>query len=302
MRVTLRQLAVFEATARTGSVRKAAEEIAMSQAAASMSLRDLEGALDAALFERRGKRLILNERGRRFQPKVKNILHQVVELEGRDETDDELSGELVVGATQTIGNYILPGICGRFAREHEGVSINLKLGHSADILDMVENLSVDVGFVELPRHRPRLKLTPWMQDRLVFVAAPGHALARKPRVTLKELRDSTWILGSLIGIARSEIARHLTSPRVGMETTSMEAIKRAVATSGGVGYASEHAVTSELADGTLVELRLAGSPLIRTFSIATRKDAYLSQLQRSFIAAVTERRSSRSEIRNKSNL
>src|SRR5437868_6251316 len=106
MRFSLKQIAVFDAVARLGSVSRAAEEVALSQSAASMALKELEDSLGAQLFHRHGRKLILNENGRRLQPKAHSLMRLAGEI-GTPESED-LDGTLRVAASTTVGNYVLP--------------------------------------------------------------------------------------------------------------------------------------------------------------------------------------------------
>jgi len=108
MKITLRQLRVFDAIAGSGSVGQAAMDISLTQSAASMSLKELERQLGAQLFDRQGKRLQLNDYGRWLQPKAHSILQQINEIE-HSTTSEKLQGQLQIGASSTIANYLLPG-------------------------------------------------------------------------------------------------------------------------------------------------------------------------------------------------
>ena len=109
MRITLRQIAVFEAVARTGSVAGAADEIGLSPSAASMSLKDLETHLGVQLFARSGRRMMLTDRGRPMLEMARGILVQVADLESLS-LPEEVRGRLRIGAAVPVGDYVLPGI------------------------------------------------------------------------------------------------------------------------------------------------------------------------------------------------
>lgn len=285
MRVTLRQLLVFDAIARAGSVSKAAEEIGLTQSSASASLQDLETNLGVELFTRNRRRLILNENGRRLHPKARSMLTQAVDLESA--AGGTLQGTLRVGAGSTIGAYVLPAICAAFLAQHPQVRIDLMVLPSRQVLDGLASIQLDVGFVEFPVNRPRMNITPWFADTLVLVAAKGHRLAAKRSIRIPELQDETWFLQKTDSSVRimftTAILKQLGALKIGLETGSLSALKRAVASGTGIGCLSKRVVERELASGELVELRVKNFAIQRQFMIATSKEIYQGQLQNEFV-------------------
>src|SRR5262249_42932400 len=133
MKITLRQMAVFDAITRLGSVSLAAREVALTQSAASMALRDLERNLGGEPFHRHRKRLVLNDAGRRLRPRVRSVLLGARDIELSADAGGH-QGALLVGASSTIGHYLLPAICDGFMRDHPGVSIALTVLPAVDII------------------------------------------------------------------------------------------------------------------------------------------------------------------------
>jgi DNA-binding transcriptional LysR family regulator len=132
MKYSLRQLEVFLATARAETLSHAAQELAMSQSAASDALAGLEQQFDVRLFDRIGKRLQLNETGRSLLPAVEELLVRARELErvlGRKDT----AGSLAVGATLSIGNYLAVPIMLRYMHENPGARVTLDVANTATI-------------------------------------------------------------------------------------------------------------------------------------------------------------------------
>lgn len=172
MRLTLRQIIAFEAIARTGSVTRACEELSSSQSALSASLRDLESVLGANLFDRRGKRLVLNDAGRRLQPRATSLLRQLREFESAS-NDSTLKGSLVVGGSTTIGTYLLPEVCGAFIDAHPEVRLELIVDSATGIMDAVQGMSIDMGFIEAACSRPALQSEPWGATTWCSLLRPG---------------------------------------------------------------------------------------------------------------------------------
>src|SRR5262245_58938540 len=140
MHFSLRQIEVFDAVARLGSVSRAAEEIALSQSAASMALKDLEDSLGSKLFHRHGRKLVLNENGRRLQPKARSLMLMAAEI--RTPESEDLEGELHIAASTTIGNYILPACSAAFLSRFPKVRLTVATTLFSDVISRVETMSV----------------------------------------------------------------------------------------------------------------------------------------------------------------
>ncbi|MGE0388015.1 MAG: LysR substrate-binding domain-containing protein [Gammaproteobacteria bacterium] len=264
MHITLKQVLVFDAIARLGSVSRAAEAISLSQSAASMALREFESALGVPLFERRGKQLVLNEYGRRLQTKARALLVQADEIEAT-RLGEGLHGPLRVGASPAAGGYVLPRLVTAFTRGNPGVFVSVKIGNSAEIAAQMRNLALDLAVIEVPMHWPQLVRHPWRRDGLVIIAAPDHPLAGGVEVAPEALRDQTWIMGERFMEARTVFLLRaepvLGNITVAMELGSIEAVKCAVAAGAGIGCLPRATVQAELGAGTLAELRARGLDL-----------------------------------------
>ena len=274
LRVTLRQLEVFVATARAGSTRGAADRVSRSQSAASAALADLESALGVPLFDRLRRRLQLNENGRALLPKAASLLDQAVELQ------QLFSGEhampLKMAASLTIGEVLLPELVARWQASHPASPVQLMIGNTHEVIQAVVALQVDLGFIEGPQAHPDLLLRPWLSDEMVVVAAPSHALARKRRVADEALRTARWAMREPGSGSRELVDRwlleHLGQIDVAFELGSLDAIRRLVAAGAAVACLSQHAVADALADGSLVRLRTGLPVARRRLAIVTHKD------------------------------
>jgi DNA-binding transcriptional LysR family regulator len=284
LRLNLRQLEVFVATARGGSTRAAAERVARSQSAASTTLGELEVALGAPLFDRVGRRLVLNENGRALLPRAASMLGEATEVQHL------FSGEhlapLQVGASLTIGECILPPLLGDWKQRHPKSPVRLAIANTSDVIAAVVGFDVDLGFIEGPQTHPDLLVRPWLKDEMVIVAAPGHPLAGRV-ATPKLLRDSEWALRERGSGTRETADRwlveHLGPIQVGFELGSPETIKRLVVAGRTLGFLSRHAVASALADGSLVELKTRLPMAVRRLAIVTHRDKRLGAGAQDFV-------------------
>lgn len=190
LRLNLRQLEVFVAIARTGSARAAADRVARSQSAASSALAELESVLAVALFDRIGRRLVLNENGRALLPVAAALLEQAADLE--DLLRGEHAAALRIAASLTIGEYLLPPLLARWKQQHPHSRVRMMIGNTSEVIAHVVGNDADVGFIEGSQTHPDLRVLSWRGDDLVIVAAPGHALAGKV-AGARQLSCASWI-------------------------------------------------------------------------------------------------------------
>ncbi|EAO3107214.1 LysR family transcriptional regulator, partial [Salmonella enterica] len=228
MHITLRQLEVFAEVLKSGSTTQASVMLSLSQSAVSAALTDLEGQLGVQLFDRVGKRLVVNEHGRLLYPRALALLEQAVEIEQLFREDN---GAIRVYASSTIGNYILPAMIARYRQHYPALPLELSVGNSQDVINAVLDFRVDIGLIEGPCHSTEIISEPWLEDELVVFAAPSSPLTQGP-VTLEQLAASPWILRER-GSGTREIVdylllSHLPRFHMAMELGNSEAIKHAV--------------------------------------------------------------------------
>lgn len=277
MRFTLRQLEVFVAVARFESVSRAARELGMSQSAASGSLADLESQFDVQLFDRVGKRLTLSELGRAVRPGAEALDAQARELETRLANRDEL-GPLRVGATLSIGNYLLGPLLARFLKSYPAAKVSVVIANTAKIARAVQNFELDVGLIEGELEDPELEMTSFRRDELSVFCAPEHPFAKLRKLGEAELRSARWIVREPGSGTRQafEHSMHGILPelQILLELQHTEAIKSAVKAGLGVGCVSRIALTEEFNAGTLKPCRVPGRDFRRQFYLVVRRDKY----------------------------
>jgi DNA-binding transcriptional LysR family regulator len=274
MRITLKQLRVFAAVARFENMTQAAEDISLTQSAMSMALKELESQLNAPLFHRYGKRIKLNHKGESLLPKVLQILQLAQEIEYQAGLDS-VAGLLRVGASSTIGNYLVPAIIADFLKKQSAIDIDLKVGNTQQVIQDVLHHRLDIGLIEGLCDQPQIERTPWKQDELVVFASIDHPLANKSMITIDELKKSQWILRES-GSGTREIFNHALGGKFQpekrvLELGNTEAIKQAVKTGFGVSCLSKLAIASEVKHKELVVLSVDGINLKRQFFIIKHK-------------------------------
>ena len=174
LHLTLRQLEIFCAVAQAGTTVAAAEAVALSQSATSAALQQLESGLGVPLFERVGKRLVLNDAGRALLPQALAVLEQTRGIEQAFSAKAaNMPVRLRVAASTTIGTYALPQVLARLARSHPLVRVDLQIANTQEVGEAVQALEVDLGLIEGSSHWQGLEVEPWLSDELVIVASPG---------------------------------------------------------------------------------------------------------------------------------
>jgi len=278
MRITLKQMAVFVAVARHGTVTRAAQELNLTQSAASMALADFEGQLNCLLFDRIGKRLQLNDLGRKLLPQAINTVAHASELEDLARGHGDKVGSLKIGASLTIGNYSMPPLIATFMRQHPQCQLSLDIANTSHIIAALEHFELDVGFIEGFCHAPNLEVIPWQQDELVVFAAPTHPLAQKEQLNEADFADAEWILREAGSGTReifdNAVIGRLQHLNVLLELGHTEAIQRVVASGLGIGCASRLSLSEALASRTLMILPTPFWNLSRQFFILIHRQKY----------------------------
>ena len=286
LRLTLRQLEVFAATARTGSTRGAADRVARSQSASSAALAALEAAVGAPLFDRVGRRLMLNEQGRVLLPLTVSLLAQAGDLQAR--LTSERAAPLRIASSFTIGEYLLPRVLAEWKHGHPEVAARMVIGNTSEVIDAVAAFEVDIGFIEGRQRHPDVVVRRWLSDELVIFAAPSHPLAGR-KVNLGELSSAGWVLREP-GSGTREASDRLLLERVAdlhveLELGSSEAVKRVVAAGVGIGCLSRHAVAEAFAGGWLVEVRTSLPKVPRALSIVVPRERPPGRVAENFVEA-----------------
>lgn len=287
MRTTLRQIEVFVATAQKSSVTQAATVVGITQSAASMALADYENQLGTKLFDRVGKRLSLNADGRALYAKAVEMIDRAHEIEILF-TGSGRAVDLRLGASSTIGNYLLPQLIGEFRASRAGSRFQLDIGNTQHVINAVRHFEIDVGFVEGPCQSLDIDAIFWQPDELAVCCAPGHPLALPDAATEDALRGADWILREKGSGTREAVEQMLMSQlgeiRLSMELGGTEAIKRAVESGMGISCLPKIALTGAVERGNLVALDTPFLKLTRAFHILLHKDKHRSEPILSLIA------------------
>ena len=286
MHFTLKQLQVFLAVASHENVSMAAEELAMSQSAASTALKELEQRSDVVLFDRVGKRLQLNEQGALLRPQAAALLSQAEQIESSLIRHSDIGG-LKVGATLTIGNYVAIGIMAAFIQDHPTAQVELDVENTRAIASKVRNFELDIGLIEGELQEPDLDVQYWRDDTLSVFCSPQHPLAKKKELSDADLKQADWIVREKGSGTRQAFDRAMSGMLseiiLRLELQHTEGIKRAVEAGLGIGCLSELTLQDAFKRGTLVPLLAPQRDWTRKFYFILHKQKFLSRSVQSWI-------------------
>jgi DNA-binding transcriptional LysR family regulator len=286
--VTLRQLRTFKAVADLSSFSLAAHEMRLSQPSVSYQVKELEEAFGLPLLDRLGKRVQLTEAGSVLYAYAKRTLDVLDEATlALEEMRGIKRGNLRVGASTTVGIYLLPAALGAFKKQHPGLVISLEIGNRARVQEQVLRNELDLAVVGPASKDPDLVILPFVSDELVVVAPAGHKLAGRRGLDLKDLQDQPFVMREPASGSRWSLEKAARKAgaklNVAMELGSNGAIKHAVESGLGLAVISRYACALERASGQLIELDVRGFPIRRDWNIVHLRRRRLPASVKSFI-------------------
>jgi LysR family transcriptional regulator, transcriptional activator of the cysJI operon len=276
-----RRLQVFHTVARLLSFTKAADALHMTQPAVTFQVRQLEEYFNTRLFDRTHNRINLTPVGECVFLYAEQIFERYAEMENAvKEMTGDVSGVLLIGASTTIAEYMLPALLGDFKRKYPDVRIRLRVSNTEGIVAMVEDNVIDLGVVEAPVGNKSLAVELCSMDQLVAVVAPDHELAVLNSVSIQDLLACPYISREEGSGTREVIAAYVSEQgipwenmNIVMELGSSEAIKGTVAAGLGVAILSASSLQKEVQLGTLKVLPLTPA-LERPFSFVHQKQKF----------------------------
>ncbi len=285
-----RRLQVFHTVAKQLSFTKAAELLFMTQPAVTFQVKQLEEHFNTRLFERSHGKISLTPAGELALDYAERILNLTAEMEARiSELTGQVSGPLLIGASTTIAEYMLPRLLGEFKRLHPETQARLTVANSETIENKVADHTLDMGLIESPSHHPNLVTQVCCEDELVMICAPFCDIARLASVSPKEVASQPYISresGSGTRECIDDFFRvngvSLDEINLVMELGSREAIKGAVASGLGVAVVSSTTVDKEVRLGELTAVPL-NPPLRRQLSLVYPQEKFRSKLLQSFL-------------------
>jgi LysR family transcriptional regulator, transcriptional activator of the cysJI operon len=268
------RIRVFRAVAAHLSFSRAAEELLLTQPAVTQQIKALEDELGVSLFDRGGGRIALTPGGAALLPfadEMKTLGDEAVAAVAR--AYGEYAGELTIGASQTIGQYLLPTFVAAFLRTHPKIRITARSGNTDQMLEALVAGEVHIALIEGPEQRKDVHIEAFMEDHLVLVVPASHGWAGQ-EITPQDLKSQPLLIREYGSGSRRIVEQALTNAGlkmkdliISMELDSTEGLLNAVEAGLGVTFVSRWAVRNQLALGTLKLSRVAGLRLSRSFSM-----------------------------------
>jgi DNA-binding transcriptional LysR family regulator len=286
--MNLHHLKVFLAVAESGSISAGASRLFISQPAVTREIRDLEASIGLALFDRRPRGVSLTEGGQRLLQYAQRIfaLEAAAErdLRGFASLDD---GELRLGASATLGSYLLPELIERFHQLHPAVAVDLAVSNTREVAAQLEDGRISLGFVEGAFDSEAFASHLLDRDRLLPVAGPSHPLAGRNDLSARDLAGQDHYLREEGSATRASVEQAYREQgielRARMSIGSTEALKRLVQDGRGIAWLSPHMVREEQASGRLVRLDVHDLRIERELHAIWRPGQSLSPAPAAFL-------------------
>jgi DNA-binding transcriptional LysR family regulator len=286
MNISLKQLKVFVGITQHTTLSAASERLYLSKAAVSMALSELEKQLGHPLFDRVNHRLILNQEGQKLLPLADELLHRANDINTLFSSHAKASGTLKIGASDTIGNHVLPSILSGFRQQQQHYSQQVFISNSELICQKLRDFELDIALIEGHAQQSDLISTVFSQDSMCIIAPLSHPLAKKPQLSFNDLANSQWVLRETGSGSRSfflqNLATHIDNWSQSFELNTTEALINSVAEGLGLGCLSSLAAQYALNDGRVTQLNLNHS-IQRQFWLVMHKDKYKNPLLTQFI-------------------
>jgi LysR family transcriptional regulator, transcriptional activator of the cysJI operon len=270
------RLRVFRAVARHRNFRMAAEELLLTQPAVSQQVKALEAELGTALFRRSAGQVALTAAGEMLLPYAERLAALAAEAEAAVKSSvGTPGGSLSVGASQTIGQYLLPQLIATFAAAYPAIAISTVSGNTSQVIDALLDGRTQIGLIEGPAMRSGVHVEAFAEDELVLVAPAGHPWADE-RIAAAMLPEATLLMREQGSGSRRVAERALVASGIPLKTLqlgitfdSTEALLSAVEAGLGLAFVSRWAVRNQFALRTLRPVHVDGLKLARELSVVT---------------------------------
>lgn len=264
-------LRTFVTVVEEKSFTKAAEKLLISQPSVSVHIKNLEKEFQTSLFLRSPKLLKITPSGEILYTRAKQMI-QIYEHTKRDiyEHHHLVKGTLTIGASFTIGEYVLPSFLAKLQAQYPDINVNVTIGNTKEIAQLVRHFKLDVGLIEGQTDDHELHIEPFMEDELVVVAGTAHPLAAQQHVAISELQNEGWVARETGSGTRAYLDLMMSSNGLKMKSmltiSSNQGVKEAVMQNLGLSVLSKSAIKQDVAQGNLAILNLDTELFKRKFS------------------------------------
>ncbi|WP_066873954.1 LysR family transcriptional regulator [Clostridium mediterraneense] len=279
--MNFRKLKIFYETASSLNMTEAGKKLYISQPSVSQAIRELENELEVKLFDRIGKKLYLTNEGEIYLKFVSRILNLNEEVKIMlDDLKNNVTGKIKIGASTTIGTYILPNVIKSFLEKNKDVEISIVIENTEDIEKLILDNDVDIAFVEGDVNSKDIVKEELWKDKLVFVKAKDIDIEYKEKIPLimRERGSGTR------DIIETNLKNSNVDYSICMELGSTELILKVVEVGLGIACVPYRCVEKEIKEGILEEVFIDGVKEIkRDFRFIYHEDKFLSNTMKAFL-------------------
>jgi len=293
--MNIEHLKAFYKVSQEGSFTKAARTLYITQSAVSQQVQALEHSLQIKLFDRSGKKILLTSQGESLLSYAKKLFGLYEEIESLFELQKTLEkGKIKIASTRVIGTYYLPQIIGLYNRQYPGIEIDLRLGNSHRILDIILDGEVDFGIAGKVRKYPRLTNTHIHHEKLLIVSGPDHHFTESKPITLEQIVQLPFIGREKGTQTREAVKRWFERnlgkkyPKKSIELENVEATKRIVEAGYGFTIIPEAAVRRDIEAGLLKQIELEGFDISVDFYLFYFKAKVFSKAVKTFLKMLAD--------------
>ncbi|MDA1475857.1 LysR family transcriptional regulator [Bacillus changyiensis] len=264
-------LKTFVTLAEVKNFTKTAERLLVSQPSVSIHIKNLEKELQTTLFERSPKNLKITPTGEILYDRAKQMI-SIYEQTKQDILDhhNTIKGELKIGASFTIGEYVLPALLFNLQKDYPELELQIVIGNTEEIVESVRLYEVDIGLIEGQTNDKDLSVHPFMQDELFITASTSHVLSNQKEVTIADLHNQIWVTRELGSGTREYLDHVIRSNGLKVKSfltiSSNQAIKETLMTGIGLSLLSGSVIARDIQHGTLSIISLKNQSFHRTFS------------------------------------
>jgi DNA-binding transcriptional LysR family regulator len=273
------RLKVFKSVATNLSFTKASQELFISQPAISKHIQELEREFNTRLFDRLGNKIQLTSAGKLLLDHSVRILKDYQRLDfDMNAMQQQFRGELRIGASTTISQYVMPEILAAFLKAYPQIKVTMLSGNSRDIEAALSTNRIDIGMVEGIKNQPQMKYVPFMRDELVAIVRKENPLAEKGEITVEELRAQPIVLRELgsgtLDVIEKYLHQHgcnISDLNISMYFGSTEGIKNFVEHSDSIGIVSVRSVGRDLLANRFHLIEIADMKMERNFMFVEKR-------------------------------
>lgn len=291
--MNFRKLKIFYETAIELNMTRVANKLYISQPSISQAIHEIEDEVEVKLFDRIGKKLFLTNEGELYLTYVRRILNLYEEAaKAMNDMSKNEKGKIKIGASTTIGIYILPDIIKGFLQEHTGIEISLSVDNTINIEKMILENKIDFAYIEGKSCFDEIIKEEVWEDELIFICSSRHKWNKKNVLRKEDISNEKFIMREDGSGTREIVESFLESNNIDfnifMELGNTEAIKKSVEANLGISCLSIRSVEEKIKNGDLKGFRIDGINVTRKLSLIYHKDKFLSNVMKSFINYVDD--------------